>query len=91
MPRFACNDDVRIAFEDLGGEGGDPLLLVMGLGASRFWWPGGLVAELVRRGFHVVAYDHRDAGQSTYLPDRREGAPVAALLRHAPRPTVPRI
>ena len=38
--RYAMNGDVRIAFEDLGGAGGDPLLLVMGLGASRFWWPG---------------------------------------------------
>ncbi|MDT0467744.1 alpha/beta fold hydrolase [Streptomyces gibsoniae] len=85
MPRFADNDGIRIAFEDLGGAGGDPLLLVMGLGASRFWWPDGLVSELVRRGFHVVAYDQRDAGQSTHLPDRRVGPPVAALLsRMAP-------
>ncbi|MGW2258109.1 alpha/beta fold hydrolase [Streptomyces sp. NPDC001780] len=84
MTRFAHNNEIQIAFEDLGGAGGDPLLLVMGLGSSRFWWPDGLVDELVRRGFHVVAYDHRDAGQSTHLPDRHEGSPIAALLRHAP-------
>ncbi|WP_030410418.1 alpha/beta fold hydrolase [Streptomyces sp. NRRL S-1448] len=85
MPRFAHNGEIRIAFEDLGGAGGDPLLLVMGLGASRFWWPGGLVAELVGRGFHVVAYDQRDAGESSHLPDRRVGSPVKALLhRKAP-------
>ena len=83
MPRFAYNDGIRIAFEDLGGAGGDPLLLVMGLGASRFWWPDGLVDELVRRGFHVVAYDQRDAGESTHLPDRPVGPPLAALLRRA--------
>jgi len=81
MPRFAHNGDIRIAFDDLGGTGGDPLLLVMGLGTTRFWWPAGLVAEFVRRGFHVVAYDQRDAGQSTHLPDRREGPPLRALLR----------
>ncbi|WP_328328132.1 alpha/beta fold hydrolase [Streptomyces sp. NBC_00455] len=84
MPRFAHHDGIRIAFEDLGGAGGDPLLLVMGLGTSRFWWPDGLVDELVHRGFHVVAYDQRDAGQSTHLPDRREGSPFAALLRRTP-------
>ncbi|WP_030797335.1 alpha/beta fold hydrolase, partial [Streptomyces sp. NRRL S-337] len=85
MPRFARNDEIRIAFEDLGGAGGDPLLLVMGLGASRFWWPDGLVAELVGRGFHVVAYDQRDAGESSHLPNRRVGPPVKALLhRKAP-------
>ncbi|WP_255953805.1 alpha/beta fold hydrolase [Streptomyces odontomachi] len=83
--RFARNGEVRIAFEDLGGSGGDPLLLVTGLGTSRFWWPDGLVAELVERGFHVVAYDHRDAGESTHLPDRPVGPPLKALVqRRAP-------
>ncbi|MFD8542467.1 alpha/beta fold hydrolase [Streptomyces sp. NPDC059649] len=85
MTRFAHNGGIQIAFEDLGGAGGDPLLLVMGLGTSRFWWPDGLVTELVRRGFHVVAYDQRDAGESTHLPDRRVGPPIKALLhRNAP-------
>ncbi|MFB6436574.1 alpha/beta fold hydrolase [Streptomyces sp. NPDC056411] len=85
MTRFAHNGEIQIAFEDLGGAGGDPLLLVMGLGASRFWWPDGLVAELVGRGFHVVTYDQRDAGESTHLPNRRVGPPVKALLhREAP-------
>ena len=67
--RYARNGEVRIAFEDLGGAGGEPLLLIMGLAVSRFWWPQDLVDELVRRGFHVVAYDQRDAGESTHFPD----------------------
>ncbi len=78
--RYAANGDVRIAFEDRGGAGGDPLLLVMGLGVSRFWWPDDLVGELVRRGFHVVAYDQRDAGQSTHFPDSGTASPLAAVL-----------
>ncbi|MEU6237531.1 alpha/beta hydrolase [Kitasatospora sp. NPDC047058] len=53
----------------------------MGLGASRFWWPTGLIDELVDRGFHVVAYDQRDAGQSTHFPGRRQAHPLLALLR----------
>ncbi|MEU9124388.1 alpha/beta hydrolase [Streptomyces sp. NPDC048506] len=81
MVRYADNGGIQIAFEDLGGAGGDPLLLGMGLGTTRFWWPDGLVDELVRRGFHVVTYDQRDAGQSTHLPARRVGPPVKALLR----------
>ena len=47
--RYARNGEVTIAFEDLGGAGGDPLLLVMGLGVSRFWWPQGLIDELIGR------------------------------------------
>lgn len=79
--RHADNGGVRIAFEDLGGAGGDPLLLVMGLGASRFWWPDGLVDGLVRQGFHVAVYDQRDAGESTHFPGRRQTHPLRALLR----------
>ena len=48
---------------------------------SRFWWPPGLVDELVRRGFHVAAYDQRDAGQSTHFPDTGAASPIAAVLR----------
>jgi pimeloyl-ACP methyl ester carboxylesterase len=79
--RYAVNGETRIAFEELGGAGGDPLLLIMGLGLSRFWWPDALVAEFVRLGFHVAAYDNRDAGQSTHFPDAGTATPVAALLR----------
>jgi pimeloyl-ACP methyl ester carboxylesterase len=84
MTRYAHNGEVDIAFEDLGGAGGEPLLLVMGLGTSRFWWPDGLVGDLVGRAFHVVAYDQRDAGQSTRLPQQRGGPPIRALLRRMP-------
>ena len=79
--RYARNGDINIAFEDLGGAGGDPLLLVMGLGVSRLWWPPGLVGELIGHGFHVVAYDQRDAGQSTHLPEAGSSSPIAAVLR----------
>ena len=72
--RYARNGAAEIAFEDLGGTGGEPLLLVMGLGVSRFWWPPGLVAELVGQGFHVAAFDQRDAGESTHFPAAKGGS-----------------
>ena len=81
--RYARNGDVRIAFEDLGGAGGDPLLLIMGLAVSRFWWPDSLVADFVNRGFHVAAYDQRDAGQSTHFPDAGTASPLAAVLHRS--------
>ncbi|PJN25407.1 alpha/beta fold hydrolase [Kitasatospora sp. CB02891] len=79
--RFTHNGGVPLAYEDLGGAGGEPLLLVMGLGTSRFWWPDGLVRELVARGFHVAAYDQRDAGESGRVTAPPAGHPVSALLR----------
>jgi pimeloyl-ACP methyl ester carboxylesterase len=80
-PRYARNGAAEIAFEELGGAGGEPLLLIMGLGVSRFWWPPGLAGELAARGFHVAAYDQRDAGESTHFPGAGAGSPVAAALR----------
>lgn len=79
--QYAHNGDVRIAYEDLGGVGGEPLLLSMGLGVSRFWWPAGFVSALLERGFHVVAYDQRDAGESTHFADDGQAHPFAALFR----------
>jgi pimeloyl-ACP methyl ester carboxylesterase len=81
--QFARNGRAEIAFEDLGGAGGDPLLLIMGLAVSRFWWPPELTGELLRRGFHVVAYDQRDAGQSTHFQAAGTSSPVAAVLRRS--------
>jgi pimeloyl-ACP methyl ester carboxylesterase len=79
--RYASNGTVRIAYEDLGGAGGEPLLLIMGLGVSRFWWPDSLVGALIERGFHVAAFDQRDAGESARFPDSGSASPLAAVLR----------
>ena len=80
-PRYAHNGAADIAFEELGGAGGEPLLMVMGLGVSRFWWPAGMIDALAGQGFHVAAYDQRDAGESTHFPAAGAGNPIAAALR----------
>ena len=78
--QYARNGDADIAYEVLGGARGRPLLLIMGMAVSRFWWPQGLVQQLIASGFHVVAFDQRDAGQSTRFRDDRSGGPVRALF-----------
>ncbi|MCW3818819.1 alpha/beta fold hydrolase [Micromonospora sp. DR5-3] len=83
-PHTARNGDVILAVDELGGTGGEPLLLVMGLGVSRYWWPDGLVDALVDAGFHVAAFDGRDAGASTHFDDVPAGNPLAGLLRRRP-------
>jgi pimeloyl-ACP methyl ester carboxylesterase len=77
--RYARNGAVRIAYDALAGSDGDPLLLVMGLAVSRFWWPAGLCRAFADRGFAVARYDQRDAGQSTRMPDTAGRNPFAAL------------
>jgi pimeloyl-ACP methyl ester carboxylesterase len=45
--------------------GGQPLVLIMGLGMQLLGWPEELVAELAARGFCVIRLDNRDAGLSS--------------------------
>jgi pimeloyl-ACP methyl ester carboxylesterase len=79
--KFAHNGAVDIAYDQLAGAEGEPLLLIMGLGVSRFWWPTGLAEALADQGFAVARYDQRDAGQSTRMPDRGATNPFVAVIR----------
>ena len=62
------------------GEGGEPLLLVMGLGGQLTDWPEGFVDGLVAAGFHVTVFDNRDQGLSTET-DWTPPSPVKAILK----------
>lgn len=85
LPATSATADVggiTIAYEVIG-EGGQPLLLIHGLGAQLVMWPDELVRSLVDRGFAVIRFDNRDIGLSTKTdappPTAREI--VAAALR----------
>ena len=60
---------LEIAYETHGDPDGEPLLLVMGLGAQLIAWPLVLCDALVDRGFFVIRYDNRDVGLSTKIAD----------------------
>ncbi|AKU15889.1 alpha/beta fold hydrolase [Luteipulveratus mongoliensis] len=77
---YADNGGVRLAYDRFEGSHGEPLLLVMGLATSRFWWPDGLCQAFADQGFEVARYDQRDAGESTRMPDTTTRNPFAALL-----------
>jgi len=79
--QYARNGEVQIAYDTLAGSDGEPLLLVMGMAVSRFWWPAGLGQEFAARGFKVARYDQRDAGQSTRMPDAGGSNPILAVAR----------
>jgi pimeloyl-ACP methyl ester carboxylesterase len=83
-PRFAVNGAVRLAYDDLGPTSGDPLLMIMGTGASRFWWPQGLLKCLQEHGFRPAVFDLRDAGQSTRMQQKSAAGPHRAMLARRP-------
>lgn len=63
---------------DVSGEG-EPLLLVMGLGAQLTAWPDDFVALFVEQGFQVIRFDNRDIGLSTQT--RWTPPPQAKMMR----------
>ncbi|MEV4139140.1 alpha/beta fold hydrolase [Dactylosporangium sp. NPDC049742] len=84
---LARRDDVAIAYERLGPPGGEPLLLIMGLGMQLLSWPDELCAELTGRGYSVVRFDNRDAGESTHWS--QAGSPSLFDLLARPRAVAP--
>ena len=63
MARLKANG-IEIEYETQGDPKGQPLLLIMGLGAQLITWDDGFCDELVKRGFFVIRYDNRDSGLS---------------------------
>jgi pimeloyl-ACP methyl ester carboxylesterase len=72
MPHVAANG-ITIEYETAGDPADPPLLLIMGLGAQLIAWEDGFVQQLVSRGFHVIRFDNRDQGLSTWFD--QAGAP----------------
>lgn len=72
---------VQIEVDIHGPDGGEPLLLIMGLGMQLIAWPEGFVDELVARGFRVIRFDNRDVGLSQPFDELGlPSLPLAALL-----------
>jgi len=62
--RVAVNG-IEIVYDTIGEPDAPPILLIMGLGAQMIDWRDEFCALLAARGFRVIRFDNRDAGQST--------------------------
>lgn len=58
---------ISLEWEAFGDRSGEPLFLIMGLGAQMILWPDAFCQQLAARGFWVVRMDNRDVGLSTKL------------------------
>jgi pimeloyl-ACP methyl ester carboxylesterase len=75
--------DVELFYEDLGDPADPPVLLIMGVGAQLPMWPDGFCAQLVKHGYRVIRFDHRDIGLSTKMHGRRaEGSVYRRVARY---------
>jgi pimeloyl-ACP methyl ester carboxylesterase len=80
MPKARANG-IELHYESFGS--GEPLILIMGLGAQMILWEEAFCRTLADQGFRVIRFDNRDVGESEVLdrlgtPDLRE-----VLLRRA--------
>jgi len=86
--RIAANG-IAIEVDEQGPPGGEPLLLIMGLGMQLTAWPEELVQMLVARGFRVVRLDNRDAGLSQGFDHLGVPHMIPVMLRYSLHLPVP--
>jgi pimeloyl-ACP methyl ester carboxylesterase len=79
---FAAANGIELAYETFGDPDDPTILLVMGLGAQMVMWEDGVCDLLVQAGHHVVRFDNRDVGESTWIdtPELDIGAAALAAL-----------
>jgi len=65
MARATANG-IELEYETFGDARSQPLLLIGGLGTQMITWDEDFCELLAARGFHVIRFDNRDAGLSTY-------------------------
>lgn len=85
MPSVDANG-ITIEYERSGA--GEPLLLVMGLGAQLTAWPVEMVQGLMDLGYDVIRFDNRDIGLSS-LCEWEPPSPLRAFVGRLLRRPVP--
>ena len=63
MPQIIANG-IPLEYDVHGPATGEPVLLIMGLGAQMTRWPQGFVDLLAGQGLRVIRFDNRDVGLS---------------------------
>jgi len=66
VSRISVNG-LDIEVEEFGDPADPPLLLIMGLGAQMIVWPEELCRQLADAGHHVIRFDNRDVGLSSWF------------------------
>lgn len=85
MPRAQANG-LELEYDTFGDPAAPPVVLVMGLGAQMITWEEGFCELLASRGFHVVRFDNRDAGLSTWFDELGTPDLAGIIAGTAPAP-----
>ena len=61
---------IELWWEEFGDRSGPTVLLIMGAYMNSQAWPQGFIASLIEAGFHIVRFDNRDSGKSTWFGEK---------------------
>ena len=73
-------NNINIWWEDFGYPSDPSVLLIMGATANCMQWPPEFIDPLVDAGFHVVRFDNRDVGKSTWFGKESFSAKLVRLF-----------
>lgn len=73
-------NNINIWWEDFGNPSDPSVLLIMGANANCMQWPPEFIDPLVDAGFHVVRFDNRDVGKSTWFGKESFSAKLVRLF-----------
>ena len=60
-------NDINIWFEEFGDQEKETILLIMGANANCMHWDQEFIDQLVANDYHVVRFDNRDVGKTTWF------------------------
>ncbi len=64
---ISIENDLKLYVETFGEQGNETCLFISGAGANSSFWTDHLCDSLVKNGFFVIKYDHRDFGYSSKI------------------------
>jgi len=90
-PAIAHVTGIDLCYQSFGDPAKPAVLLIMGLGTQMLAWDEVFCTQLADRGFHVIRFDNRDIGKSTWLDHEDVPNPMALLAKAAigVKPKVP--
>jgi len=88
MPQAQING-ISIEYDVQGDPDGEPVLLIMGLGAQLTRWGPAFIDKLVARGLRTIRFDNRDAGLSQKFSGVPNLQDVIAAVMKGDAPSLP--
>ncbi len=74
---------IDLCYETYGDPADPALLLIMGLGTQMIAWDEVFCRQLADRGYHVIRFDNRDIGKSTWLDHEEVPNPMLLFAKAA--------